>query len=209
MPEPGEDESGLAGTLGADRAARFHLECILLVMAKALRLKDTEVFVYFSPAERRAEIQARVMSRFGKFEGRFVPQRGADLGERIHSAFTELKELGFARQVVLATGSPTIPFELLERAVEELAGLDCVVGPTWSGSYYLIGVKRPEARMFKGVPWGSGRELEWTHDTLTELGFKCLQLPRWQGTDSPDDLPFLEGQVRSADYNRLRSILEG
>jgi hypothetical protein len=33
-------------------------------------------------------------------------------------------------------------------------------------------------------------------------------LPRWQNVDSADDLPFLEGQVRHADYRRLRAILE-
>ncbi len=207
-PEPGTVKSRLTAALGADRAARFYWECALLVMAKALRLRDTDVYVFVTPPERQRDTESLVMSRFGRFEGRFVPQRGNTLGERIHHALERLRMIGYDRQLVLGTDSPTLPIEFLQRAVDELAKSDCALGPTWHGGYYLVGVRRPDVRLFRDVVWASGSELSRTFDNATGLGWTCAVLPRWQDVDSPDDLPFLEGQVRHADYRRLKALLE-
>lgn len=206
-PEPGRVKSRLAAALGAERAARFYWECALLVMAKALRLKDVGVFVFFTPEERAGEIESLVMARFGKFEGRFIAQRGRTLGERINHALERLKTMGFARQLVLGTDSPTLPQEYLQRAVDELARVDAVIGPAWDGGTYLVGVRQPDVRVLAGVAWGTGTELGTTYDNLAALGRTALILPRWQDVDSPEDLPFLAGQVRGTDYERLQAIL--
>ncbi|MEK7475297.1 MAG: TIGR04282 family arsenosugar biosynthesis glycosyltransferase [Candidatus Coatesbacteria bacterium] len=207
-PESGPVAARLSAAWGPDRAARFGWECALLVMAKALRLKGADVFVFVTPAERQAEIESQVMTRFGRFEGRFLAQRGNTPGERVNHALERLRVMGYDRQLVLGTDSPTIPLEYLQRAVDELADADGVIGPTWAGGYYLIGIRRPDVRIFRDVRWGSGLELEQTWGNLAGLGLTFRMLPRWQNVDSEDDLPFLEGQVRHADYRRLRAILD-
>lgn len=208
-PAPGQVKGRLVAALGAERAARVYWECALLVMAKTLRLTGTDVFVFFTPEERRVELEGLVMARFGRFEGRFVPQARGDLGARIHAALVHLEELGYARQLVLGTDSPTLPLEILQRGLDALATHDSVLGPTWDGSFYLVGVHAPDPAIFDGVEWGSGFELVQTYGNLTGLGRTCFTLPRWQDLDDPDDLPFLEGQVRTADYQRLNAILRG
>jgi hypothetical protein len=207
-PEAGTVKARLAGALGPEGAARFYWECALLVMAKALRLRPAEVFVFFSPAEKRAEVETLVLSRFGRFEGRFVAQSGTGMGDRVLGALDHLRELGFARQIVLRTDSPTLPLEFIQKGVAALEDRDCVIGPTWAGDFYLFGLKRADAGIFRNVPWGSGLELGQIHDNLSSAGMTFQMLPRWQEMDSPDDLPFLKGQVRHADYRRLKAILE-
>lgn len=206
-PTPGNVKSKLASTMGAEPAARFYWECALLVLAKALRLKHADVFVFITPPEQQAEVESLVMARFGRFEGRFIPQRGRTLGERINHALERLRMLGYERQLVLGTDSPTLPQEYLQRAVDELASHDCVLGPTWDGGFYLIGVQQPDVRIFRDVTWGSPLQLGQTFDNLTALGRTALLLPRWQDVDADDDLPFLAGQFRHADYRRLKAIL--
>jgi hypothetical protein len=208
FPAPGTVKSKLVSALGPERAARFYWECALLVLAKALRLKHVDVFIFVTPVERQAEVESLVMARFGLFEGRFIPQRGNTLGERINHALERLRMLGYERQLVLGTDSPTIPQGYLQRAVDELAGHDCVLGPTWHGGYYLIGLKQPDVRIFRDVAWGTGQQLGQTYDNLAALGRSCLMLPRWQDADADDDLPFLEGQFRHADYRRLKAMLD-
>lgn len=198
----------LGGAWGEDRASRFGWECALLVMAKALRLKNTDVFVFVDPPEGRTGVESAVMARFGRFEGRFLAQRGNTPGERLNHALERLRLMGFDRQLVLGTDSPTIPPEYLQRAVDDLAEADCVLGPTWSGGTYLVGTRRPDVRIFRDIPWDSGLELERIWANLAGLELSCRLLPRWQTVDSEDDLPFLEGQVRHADYRRLRAIME-
>lgn len=207
-PEPGTVKSRLQEALGADRAARFYWECALLVMAKALRLKDTDVFAFFRPADRKTEIEALVMGRFGRFEGRFIAQRGRTIGERIHHALERLRMMGYARQLVLGSDSPTLPLEVIQGAVDALAATDGVIGPTWDGSTYLIGVREPDVRMLRDVPWGTSQELARLHENLAALGRTAHLLPRWQHVATADDLPFLEGHVRHADYRRLKALLD-
>ena len=207
FPEPGTVKTRLAAALGADRAARFYWECALLVMAKALRLRDCDVYVFVMPAERQAEVEALVMARFGKFEGRFIAQRGTGLGERVHHALERLCTIGYARQLVLGTDSPTLPPEYIQRAVDDLASHDSVVGPTWNGGTWCVGTRAPDVRFLRDVDWRSGTALARLVENASGLGWSCPLLPRWQDVDAPDDLPFLEGQVRHADYRRLKSIL--
>jgi len=207
-PEAGTVKTRLQEALGADRAARFYWECALLVMAKALRLKDADIFAFFRPEERRGEIEALVMGRFGRFEGRFLAQRGRTIGERIHHALERLRMMGYARQIVLGSDSPTLPLAVMQSAVDELAVRDAVIGPTWDGSTYLIGVRAPDVRMLRDVPWGTDRELARIHENLAALHRSALLLPRWQHIATRDDLAFLEGQVRHADYRRLKALLD-
>jgi len=207
-PTPGTVKSKLVGVLGPERAARFYWECALLVLAKALRLKQVDVFVFVTPVERQAEVESLVMARFGLFEGRFIPQRGNTLGERINHALERLRILGYDRQLVLSADSPTLPQASLQRAVDQLAHHDAVIGPTWTGGYYIIGLRQPDVRIFRNVEWGSAQQLGQTFDNLTALGRTCLLLPRWQDVDADDDLPFLEGQFRHSDYRRLKAMLD-
>jgi len=206
-PSPGTVKARLSASLGPEKAARFYWECALLSMARALRLHGAEVFVFFRPMERRSRIEELVMSRFGHFEGKFIPQEGATPGERLYNALFHLDSLGFGHKFTLGTDSPTLPLEYLERGLAALDGADCVMGPTWSGGFYLYGTKKPDAGAFRNVSWSSGLELVQVYDNAVSLGLKCALLPRWQDIDTPDDLEFLEGQVRARDYQRLQSIL--
>ena len=206
-PSPGTVKARLSTSLGPEKAARFYWECALLSMARALRLHGAEVFVFFRPVERRARIEELVMSRFGHFEGKFIPQEGSDPGERIFNALKHLDSLGFERKFTLGTDSPTLPLEYLERGLRALDEADCVLGPTWSGGFYLFGTKKPDAGVFRNVSWSSGLELVQVFDNASTLGRKCTLLPLLQDIDTPDDLEFLEGQVRQRDFQRLQSIL--
>jgi len=206
-PEPGAVKTRLAATLGPDRAARFYWECALIVMAKALRLPGMEVFVFFRPPEGKARVEELIMSRFGDFEGRFIPAEGGNQGERMHHALENLASSGFRRMFTLGTDSPTLPQENLVKAARALESADCVLGPTWSGGLYLFGAREPDERYFRNVSWSSGLELVQVFDNISSLGRKCALLPRWQDIDTPDDLDFLEGQIRQTDYRRLKELL--
>jgi len=197
----------LGKALGREKAARFYWECALLVMAKALRLPGADVFVFFAPEEARERIQQLVMARYGQFEGKFFPQTGHTHPARIHNALVHLHKLGYAKEFVLTTDSPTLPQEYLLTAAKKLDTVDCVIGPTWTGGYYLLGMKDPDALVFQGVEWGEGTALGQTYDNLCSRNLTCHMLPRWQDIDNEDDLAFLEGTVRQADQARLRAIL--
>jgi len=204
----GPADEPLASVLGPQRAARFHWECALLALAKALRIRKTEVFVFFSPEDKRTEIESLVMSKFGRFEGRFLAREGGNLREQIHSAFKLLRAMKFSRTFYLNAISPTLPQEYIEQAVVALDKTDYVLGASWKGECYLIGSRDASLRVFDQNMGASGLEIASVYEGLAGLGLSCTLLPRWHDVNTPDDLPFLEGHVRRADFQRLRAILE-
>ena len=85
----------------------------------------------------------------------FYKQKGDGLGERMHNAFRFAKYAGASKMVIIGSDSPTLPALSINKAFDLLAGADLVLGPSLDGGYYLIGLKSPCARLFKGIAWSS------------------------------------------------------
>ena len=93
-----------------------------------------------------------------------MPQRGADLGERLATLLGELIGHGHRGAIAIDSDSPTLPMAYVAEAARLLAsrGADVVVGPCDDGGYYLIGVRAPCPRLFEGIPWSTDRVLSLT-----------------------------------------------
>jgi len=119
---------------------------------------------------------------------RFRLQREGDLGARMLGCFDELAAEGFDRIVIVGSDSPTLPVELVDRAIEALAECDAVLGPAEDGGYYLVGCRAPDKKMFGGVEWSSERTFAQTEAAFSKVGFSTFALPPWWDVDTPADL---------------------
>jgi rSAM/selenodomain-associated transferase 1 len=114
-------------------------------------------------------------------------QRGADLGERLASAFDEL--LADAdRAVVIGSDCPDLSPALVREALAALAEADLVLGPARDGGYYLIGLRRPSPGLFQGIAWSTSRVLAETLARAERLGLRTRCLEMLDDLDTPDDL---------------------
>jgi glycosyltransferase A (GT-A) superfamily protein (DUF2064 family) len=70
--------------------------------------------------------------------------------------------------VVIASDAPAIDAILVRHAAQALGQFDVVLGPTWNGGYYLVGLRAPAYayRAFDGVRWGTPNVLD---DTLARV----------------------------------------
>lgn len=126
-----------------------------------------------------------------------LPQRGADLGERLQHCFAELFALGFASVVAIGADSPTLPGENVYDAFEALVEEDAVVlGPTDDGGYYLIGMRQMYDGLFQGIPWSSAEVLNTTIKRAEAAEVDVLLLPEWYDVDTPAALERLQEEVR-------------
>jgi uncharacterized protein len=118
-----------------------------------------------------------------------IPQRGADLGERLERTFRRLFARGFRRVVVIGSDSPTLPASILKGAFAALQqDGDVVLGPAEDGGYYLVGATRPVPRMFEKIPWGTKGVMRATLAALHRRGARAVLLSPWHDVDRPDDL---------------------
>ncbi|HLO25494.1 MAG TPA: TIGR04282 family arsenosugar biosynthesis glycosyltransferase, partial [Geobacteraceae bacterium] len=119
-----------------------------------------------------------------------TPQRGADLGERMASAFAELFAMGYGRVAIIGTDLPDLPLEYVEEAFRRLANrkVDAVFGPAEDGGYYLIAMRKLHGGLFRDIPWSSGTVLARSLERAEEDGIRTALLPPWHDVDTAGDL---------------------
>lgn len=119
---------------------------------------------------------------------RLEAQQGEGLGERLGHVFAQ--GLRHHRSLlVLGSDIPDLSHTVLVEALEALrSGIPAVLMPAEDGGYGLVGLTRPEPRLFAGIDWGSDRVMAQTRARLRELGWAWQELPCCWDLDEPQDL---------------------
>jgi uncharacterized protein len=179
-PVIGQAKTRLIPRLGAWRAARLHASLTRHALRTAL-------------AADCGPVELHLTRPHSLFRGA-VLQRGRDLGERMHHAFSSAKRPA----VLIGSDCPMLTAADLRRAARWLrGGYDAVVAPAEDGGYALIALRRPRREFFDGIDWGSARVYAQTVQRLA--GYRWRALRRVWDLDRPEDLPRLSGL-------RLRSL---
>jgi rSAM/selenodomain-associated transferase 2/rSAM/selenodomain-associated transferase 1 len=118
----------------------------------------------------------------------FHEQYGADLCERMLTAFLDAFHNGAERVLLVGTDCPGITAEILEKAFQELERSDLVLGPAADGGYYLIGLRKACPELFVNVPWGTKEVLKHTLEIVRLQGLSAGFVDRLSDVDRPEDL---------------------
>jgi hypothetical protein len=195
-PRAGAVKTRLAARLGDAVAAELY-RCLAEAVARrtAPRPGEYQRLFFYTPPEDRAVMEAWFPDET------WIPQSGADLGERMAQAFEVAFGRG-ARQVVVI-GSDT-PGVTRSTALEAFLALengehDAVLGPADDGGYYLLALDRPRPEFFSGITWSTPSVLAETLDRAAALGLRVRLLERLRDIDTLDDV--------SAEWQRLRGLL--
>ncbi len=108
-----------------------------------------------------------------------IAQRSGGFGERLTAALEDLFAVGFSSVCLINSDSPTIPASAFAEAARLLSAPNdrVVLGPSDDGGYYLIGLKKPEPRLFTGIDWSTERVCAQTRQRAAELGLEVALLP--------------------------------
>ncbi|MFC1708929.1 TIGR04282 family arsenosugar biosynthesis glycosyltransferase [Candidatus Omnitrophota bacterium] len=127
-------------------------------------------------------------------------QQGRSLGQKMHNAFKSIKGGDF-KLVIIGSDSPTLPAIFIEDAFKRLDNNDLVLGPTFDGGYYLVGLKKPCLAIFKGIKWSSSYVLDGTLRNARKLGKKISILKSWYDIDEPRDMAYLKKDLKDKKKN--------
>lgn len=182
-PVAGSVKTRLFPALGAQGAARLHMRLVRRALDMAVRARCGPVELHHAPARPHAWLRALAV-RHGV---RLRPQRGGDVGWRMHHAF--VRALHRHRGVVLiGSDCPELRPHDLRRAVRCLADRDAVIAPAEDGGYPLIALRRCSSQLFEGIDWGGGEVMAQTRGRLAGLGWRWRELRTLWDVDRPDDL---------------------
>lgn len=183
--EVGHVKTRLIPALGAEGAACLHAAMVARTLSVARRfraLAGVGVELRVSEGVRCAAL--------AEAEGEFVlaRQTGADLGQRLASAFAQAFREGAPRVLAIGTDCPELDPPLLVEAHQALARADLVLGPARDGGYYLIGMRAFCPALFEGIAWGTQEVLAQTLAGAKRAGLTEHRLRPLADLDHPEDL---------------------
>jgi rSAM/selenodomain-associated transferase 1 len=114
-----------------------------------------------------------------------APPRVQGFGRCLLHAARALFGQGHASVCLLNSDSPNLPTALLREAARALAepGDRIVLGPAEDGGYYVLGMKRPHARLFADIAWSTSNVADATRARARELALGVVELATWYDVD--------------------------
>jgi rSAM/selenodomain-associated transferase 1 len=146
-------------------------------------LTDTLAAVAATPARRRLLALDGAPGPWlpGGFE--VVPQSSGGLGDRLADAFARAGGPAF----LVGMDTPQVTPALLHHATGGLADVDAVLGLAADGGYWGIGLRRPDAAAFAGVPMSTAHTGRAQRERLRALGLRVRDLPGVRDVDTYAD----------------------
>jgi uncharacterized protein len=182
-PRVGKVKTRLIPPLSAEEAAELSRCFIRDMVANVAEVADAQRgvgIVAFTPHDDASAFDDLLPPGF-----HLLPQRGADLGERLLHAAEDLLSAGFAAVNLINADSPTLPQARLAEAAALLRqnGDRVVLGEAEDGGYYLIGLKRAHAHMFHRIDWSTSRVFRQSTERAREIGLDVACLAPWYDVD--------------------------
>jgi uncharacterized protein len=201
QPVAGRVKTRLCPPLTPARAADLYGCMLQDVLAKAARLPEVTSLLFYQDEPGAADWFAGQFAALARF-----PQQGADLGERMATAFGQAFARGFTTVAIVGSDSPDLPPERIDRAYRllESGEADAVFGPSEDGGYYLLAMQRLYGELFQGIEWSTGTVLEKSLDRAAAAGIRTALLPTWHDVDTAADLerPELRDETNGAPATR-------
>jgi rSAM/selenodomain-associated transferase 1 len=194
-PRAGAAKTRMIPALGPVGAASFSMALAEAALRQTRPEKaEYERLVFFAPEEAASDVASWLPGET------LLPQRGADLGERLAHAFATAFSRGASRVVVIGTDCPGLTRRHVRDAFSGLGDGKIVLGPARDGGYYLLAMASAHPELFRGIAWSTPRVLLETAEKAEGLGLDVTLLEVLRDIDTPEDA--------RAEWQTLRPLLD-
>ena len=125
----------------------------------------------------------------------YFPQPEGDLGHRMAKAAQDAFGRGADSVIILGGDCPYVTPDLIRMAAGELEKHEVVIGPAMDGGYYLLGLNRPEPRLFEDIAWSTESVFPVTLERIKEKGLTVKILPTLEDVDDLQSLTRAEAYM--------------
>lgn len=191
VPLAGTVKTRLQAVLSPEKCAALAEAFLRDALEKAQSVCKNVILAY-SPASERT-----VLEEIAAPEIRLKEQKGDDLGARMNHAFeTALAEN--SPVLMIGTDSPTFPANHLTEAFTALEnGSEIVFGKSADGGFYLIGLRKPQPKIFDNIEWSTPQVFAQITAGIKKARIEKLYfVPAHYDIDTPDDFAALIDELR-------------
>ena len=178
-PELGKVKTRLAATVGDEKALAIYKE-LLQHTFEITSVTDADKFVFYADEIETGDLWSG--PRFFK-----AVQSNGDLGEKMKNAFRSLFQKGYDKVLIIGSDCFDLSAALIHQAFELLDKDNLVIGPAKDGGYYLLGMKKMVAVIFKNKKWGTSSVYNDTIKDLSKNNLSYAILPLLRDVDTEDD----------------------
>ncbi len=178
--EPGKVKTRLARSIGPKNACDVYFAMLNHLISTLESTADHRVIAY-SPVNKASEFS--VFSRWQQ-----TPQSDGPLGTRMAHFFKQAFSRGAKRVVLTGSDCPDVTPATLASAFAALDETDVVLGPTFDGGYYLVGMSLQFHDLFSNITFSTDTVLTETIVLTQRNHISCRLLERLNDIDEVDDL---------------------
>ncbi|PRY07393.1 hypothetical protein CLV24_12342 [Pontibacter ummariensis] len=179
-PELGKVKTRLAAAVGPEKALEIYLH-LLEHTRKVTQEVPVEKLVYYSN-----EVEQDDLWPNEHYQKRVQP--AGELGEKMEASFAAAFEEEYASVVIIGSDCLQLTQEIVAQAFEELKTHEVVIGPALDGGYYLLGMNRLHADLFRNKQWSTEHVFPDTLQDVQRLNLSYALLPRLSDVDYVEDL---------------------
>ncbi|OPJ57269.1 TIGR04282 family arsenosugar biosynthesis glycosyltransferase [Alkalithermobacter paradoxus] len=194
VPIPGKTKTRLMEILTGEECASIHT-CFLFDIFNVLsKIKDNvDVYLTYTPEDEFKLMESIIPSYISVFA-----QQGETLGERMSNSIEYLLNNGYSKVILIGSDIPDIQSDDIIKGFDILNKNDLVLGPTFDGGYYLVGMKNIYKSIFSdNIKWGYKSVLEGTLDISNKLGISVGLAKKYKDIDTKEDLVDFWNRVKS------------
>jgi glycosyltransferase A (GT-A) superfamily protein (DUF2064 family) len=164
-PESAAAKSELGPIIGVRKTGHLYRAMLFDTLAVCLAMPRADVSVYFHPANALTQFH-QLLELFGREEESrsiatkasklsFIPQNGQSRTERIDAVIEQSLKNDHKRVILVDSACPEINMTLLKAGLLLLKENDVVLGPSFDGKFYMLGMAKSFSSAFNGL---SGEE---------------------------------------------------
>ncbi|MBA3829336.1 MAG: TIGR04282 family arsenosugar biosynthesis glycosyltransferase [Taibaiella sp.] len=177
-PELGKVKTRLAAGIGLEKALAVYIKL----------LEHTRNITSGLPCDKYVFVTAHNDDKF--WEGYQIElQQNETLGDRMHHAFEILFAKGYKKVVIIGSDCPLLKAEDIKVAYEALDKTNIVIGPTFDGGYYLLGMNQLYQQLFINKAWSTDTVFRDTINDINTASLSVHVLRELADLDEEKDMP--------------------
>lgn len=177
-PELGKVKTRIAATTGDQEALRIYLELLSHTQRIVSKLHCNR-YVYYTD-----HIPSQDLWPSDQYQKRIQPT--GDLGQKMSAAISDVL-LQCDKALLIGSDCASLTTEHLQQAMELLQQSDIVLGPTFDGGYYLIGMKEHHPQLFSDISWSTDEVYAQTVAKAQSMGLSVASLATLSDIDYEKD----------------------
>lgn len=178
-PRLGYVKTRLAKDVGDEKALDIYLKLTEHTRSILSSISDVNRYVYYSDfIDERDDWSSDTFDK--------ALQSSGGLGDKMKTAFTEVLQ-SHERAIIIGSDCAQLSTQHIRSAIDKLEQNNVVIGPTFDGGYYLLGMDSNYSYLFEDMVWSTETVFCITKAKALDNGLKVDEIEKLSDIDYIED----------------------